>query len=204
MVVTAGFWAAFQRDLGRLLGYVAIVQTGFSLLALSLGNRLGDEVFAMMFLPRVVALGLWVLSASVLLQNSRSLKFADIERAAERVPAAVLGIAVSFLSLAGLPLLAEFPIRVVLLQEISTQHPIAALGVLLGSLGLLFSGFRLFAVVTGGNFGPQRIRGLRFGETRTQIGLIGFGIAALLLVGIVPRFFFPIMVGILPAFGIGP
>ncbi len=204
MVITAGFWAAFQRDLGRLLGYTAIAQVGFSLVSLSLGTRLGDEIFVMMFLPRVVALGLWVLSASVILRSSRSLQFSDIERTAERLPVATVGLAVSFLSLAGLPLLAEFPIRVVLLQEISVQHPIAALGILLGSLGLLFSGFRLLAVITGGNLGLRRAGELRVGETRSQVALIGFGIAALLIVGIVPRIFFPIMVGILPAFGIGP
>ena len=136
MIITAGLWAAFQRDLGRLLGYVVIVQTGFSLLALSLGSRLGDEIFVMMFLPRMVALGLWVLSASVLSQNSRSLHYSDIEQIAGRVPVAAIGVSVSFLSLAGLPLLAEFPIRFVLLQEIAVNHPIAALGILLGSLGL--------------------------------------------------------------------
>jgi NADH-quinone oxidoreductase subunit N len=204
MIITAGFWAAFQRDLGRLLGYVVIVQTGFSLTALSLGTHLGNEIFVMMFLPRMVALGLWVLSASVLLQNSRSLHFSNIEQVVDRAPIAAIGVAVSFLSLAGLPLLAEFPIRFVLLQEIAVSHPIAALVVLIGSLGLLFSSFRFLAVITGGNFGPQRVRRLWYGVTRTQFGLIGIGIAALLVVGIVPRFFFPIMIGILPAFGISP
>jgi hypothetical protein len=46
--------------------------------------------------------------------------------------------------------------------------------------------------------------GLRIGETQSQVALIGFGIAALLIVGILPRIFFPTMVGILSAFGIGP
>jgi formate hydrogenlyase subunit 3/multisubunit Na+/H+ antiporter MnhD subunit len=185
-----------------LLGYVSLAQTGFSLLALSLGNRLGYEIFIMMFMPRIVALGLWALSASILGANSRSLAFVDLTRAAERSPAAALGMAVSFLSLAGLPLLAEFPIRVVLLQEVAVAHPVAALFVLLGSLGLLFSGFRLMAVITGGNLGLQR-GGRQFAETRVQIVLIVIGIIALLVVGIFPRVFFPIMVGILPAFGLG-
>ena len=35
MVATAGIWAAFQRDLSRLFGYAVILETGFSLLALS-------------------------------------------------------------------------------------------------------------------------------------------------------------------------
>jgi hypothetical protein len=92
----------------------------------------------------------------------------------------------------------------VLLQEISVQHPVAALGILLGSLGLLFSGFRLMAVISGGNLGPNRDVKVKFGETRIQILFIGLGIAVLLIVGIVPRVFFPIMVGILPAFNVVP
>jgi formate hydrogenlyase subunit 3/multisubunit Na+/H+ antiporter MnhD subunit len=204
MIITAGFWAAFERDLGRLFGYIVLAQTGFSLLALSLGNRLGQEIFVMMFLPRVIALGLWALSASVLRNNNRSLSFNDLLRAAERTPLAALGLAVSSLSLAGLPLFAEFPIRVVLLQEIAVAHPVAALFVLLGSVGLLFSAFRFLTVVTGGRLGLERRDRTPFGETRAQGILILIGIFVLLVVGVFPRVFFPVMVGILPAFGLFP
>lgn len=203
MIITAGFWAAFERDLGRLFGYIAVAQTGFSILALSLGNLLGHEIFIMNFLPRIIALGLWSLSASVLRANNRSMAFNDLLRAAERTPLAAFGLAVAFLSMAGLPLLAEFPIRVVLLQEIAVAHPVAALFILLGSVGLLFSAFRFLAVITGGRLGLERRRGTTgIGETRAQRVLITVAILALLVVGVFPRVFFPVMVGILPAFGL--
>ncbi len=200
MVVTAGVWAAFQRDLGRLFGYTVIIQTGFSLLALSLGSRLGNEIFVMLFLPRVVSLGLWALCASIFRQSAASLMFADLESIGQRYPLASTGLAMAFLSLAGLPLLAEFPMRQVLLQEVSVAHPIAALGVLLGSLGLLFSGFRLLAVITGGSVSPARLRNFAPSESRFQAVLVLGGMAALLLVGVFPHLFFPIMKGLLQLF----
>lgn len=197
MVVTAGVWAAFQRDLGRLFGYTIIMQTGYSLLAISLGTRVGNEIFVMMFIPRVVSLGLWTLSAAVLRQTAPSLQFGDLERISERYPIASVGLTIAFLSLAGLPLLAEFPIRQVLLQEISVNHPISALGVLLGGIGLLFSAFRFLTVITGGNVGLNWLRWRELAETPTQAALILGGIAILLFVGLFPRLVFPVMIGLL-------
>ena len=200
MVLTAGLWAAFQRDLGRLFGYTAVIQTGFSLLALSLGSRLGNEIFVMLFLPRVVSVGLWTLSASILRQSAPSLQFSDLERIAERYPVASAGLSMAFLSLAGLPLLAEFPIRQVLLQEVSVTHPIAALAALLGGVGLLFSAFRFLAVITGGNISSRLLRWRELKESRVQAALVAGGIVILLVVGLFPRLFFPLMVGLLQVF----
>jgi formate hydrogenlyase subunit 3/multisubunit Na+/H+ antiporter MnhD subunit len=200
MVLTAGLWAAFQRDLGRLFGYTAIIQTGFSLLALSLGSRLGNEIFVMLFLPRIVSIGLWTLSVSIYRQSAQSLHFSDLERIAEQYPVASAGVAMAFLSLAGLPLLAEFPLRQVLLQEISVTHPIAALGALLGSVGLLFSAFRFLAVITGGNISSRLLHWRDLRETRVQAFLVTSGIVILLVVGLFPRLFFPLMSGLLQVF----
>lgn len=195
MVVTAGIWAAFQRNLGRLFGYVMIIETGFSLLAISLNSRLGMEIFTMLFLPRVVAFGLWSLCTSVILPAGQSLDYRHLERIAEQFPVAAAGLAAACLSIAGLPLLAAFPIRLVLLQEIAAQSQLTALWVLGGSMGLLFSAFRLLAVITGGYFGPRQA-----GEKRMQTTLIGLGILALLLIGFIPRLFLPEFAGLLRAF----
>jgi formate hydrogenlyase subunit 3/multisubunit Na+/H+ antiporter MnhD subunit len=195
MVGTAGMLAAFQRDLGRLFGYAVIVETGFSLLAVSLDNRLGQEIFTMMFLPRMIALGLWALSASAFLKAGLSLRYEDLSRAAERLPVASAGLAAAYLSIAGLPLLAAFPNRQVLLQEIAVHSPFAALWVLVGTLGMLFSGFRLLAILTGGYFGPRKLS-----ESRTQIFLMVVGMAALVLIGVFPRLFLPMLLGLLKAF----
>lgn len=199
MVVTAGIWAAFQRNLGRLFGYAVIVEIGFSLLAVSLNSQLGIETFALLFLPRIVAFGLWSLSTSVILASGHSLDYESLERVAEELPVASAGLAAAALSLAGLPLLAAFPIRLVLLQAISGQSLPTALWVLGGSIGLLFSAFRLLSIITGGYFGPRRPA-----ENRTLFTLIGLGIAALLLIGVFPSLFSPVITGLLLSFARTP
>ena len=150
MIVTAGLWSAFQKDLARLFGYAVIVETGFSLLAISLGSHTGNELFTSMFLPRLFGLSLWALSLSIMLQQARSTRFEDVQGLALRVPFASAGLAVASLTLGGLPLLAAFPIREVLLEEISRSSLPDGLGALAGMVGMLFSTFRALAVLARG------------------------------------------------------
>jgi len=194
MVVTAGVWAAFQRDVGRLLGYGVIIETGYSLLALSLQDSLGMEIFVMMFLPRLLGLGLWSLSAGILQRETGSLQFKQLERAAEKLPFATAGLAVAYLSLAGLPLLGSFPLRQVLLQEVARTSPFGVVWVLGGSLGLMFGAFRLLAVLTEGYFGPRKAQ-----ESRLQMVLLLVGVLSLLLMGVFPRALLPWMTRLLEA-----
>lgn len=196
MVVTAGVWAAFQRHLGRLMGYAAIIETGFSLLALSLGNQIGQEIFMMMLLPRVVSFGLWALSTSIFLKQAPSLKFDDLERVAEKLPAASAGLAAAYFSLSGLPLLADFPLRQSLLEEIAVKSPTTAIWVLVGTVGMMFGGFRLLAVLTGGYFGARKMS-----ESRVQVIFLVIGIVGLLGIGLFPRTVLPQMAGLLLGFG---
>lgn len=195
MVVTAGAWAAFQRNLGRLFGYAVIVETGFSLLAISLNSHLGTEMFVMFLLPRLIALGLWSLCAAIIRRSGRTLDFASLQQVAEELPAASAGLAAAYLSLAGLPLLGTFSMRFVLLQQVAVDSPLTAVWVLGGMAGLLFAGFRLLAVITGGNFGLRP-----FAESRIQMVLIGAGVIALLLLGFFPRLFLPLLTNLLQAF----
>ncbi|BAJ62065.1 proton-conducting transporter transmembrane domain-containing protein [Anaerolinea thermophila] len=194
MILTAGGWAVFQRHLGRLFAYAVTIETGTSLLALSLNTPQSMETFAMLFLPRVLALALWALSASVMRSGGKGLRFEDLDRAAETFPFASAGLATAYLSLAGLPLLAGFPARFLLLEELATRAPLSAVLALAGTGGLLLSGFRVLAVLTGGYFGPREPR-----ETPFQAILISVGVVVLILLGFLPRLLFPAMLGLVPA-----
>lgn len=248
MIVTAGVWSAFQKDLARLFGYAVIVETGFSLLAISLGNHTGDILFASMLLPRLIGNGLWALSLSVLLHKARSTSFQDVQGLAGRMPYATAGLAVASLTLGGLPLLAAFPIREVLLEEISRLSLIDAGWALVGMVGMLFSTFRALAVLGRGAFPApssemvpplsvappfspaptarlqsavnEPVTGPRsrllppatptqadkiplpqaYSETRMQIALLAGGILSLLVIGLFPQVFTPILNGLLASF----
>ena len=197
MVGTAGIWAAFQKDLSRLFGYAVIVETGFSLLAVGLGNHSGLVLFTSMFLPRLLGLGLWALSLSVMLQVTPSTRFEDVRSLLQKAPFASAGLAVASLSLAGLPLLAAFPIHQVLLQEMARQSFLTALWSLIGSVGLLLGTFRALAVMARGGSGalPQS-----HCESRMQITLLLSGIVGLVIIGFLPQLFLPMMDGLLNAF----
>jgi formate hydrogenlyase subunit 3/multisubunit Na+/H+ antiporter MnhD subunit len=147
MIVTAGLWAGFQRDLARLMGYGVIVETGFSLLAVSLRSQIGMDLFASMLLPRMIGLGLWALTLSILLREAGSGRFERVTGLARKMPFAVVGLGVAALSLGGLPLLAVYPIRQILLEEIAKQSLLNAVWALAGMVGMMFSTFRaLFAL----------------------------------------------------------
>jgi formate hydrogenlyase subunit 3/multisubunit Na+/H+ antiporter MnhD subunit len=214
MVVTAGLWAVFQKDLARLLGYAVIVETGFSLLAVSLSSRAGDVLFASMFLPRTISLGLWALSLSILLREARSTRFEDMQGIVQRMPFASAGLAIASLAISGLPLLAVFPIRQTLMEELARQSFASAIWTLAGSVGMLFSTFRALAVLAHGASLPGAgvvspveaplpvgvRRAATFCESRMQIALLLSGMISLLLIGLFPQAFLPLLNGLLAAY----
>jgi multicomponent Na+:H+ antiporter subunit D len=199
MVITAGIWAAFQKDLSRLLGYAVIVETGFSLLALSMVAQVGKELFSAMFIPRMIGFGLWALSLSILMRGAGSTRFDDVAGLAQRMPVASAGLAVASLTLGGLPVLPVFPIHQVILEELARQSLASALWVLVGSGSLLFSTFRSLAVLARGSRVSQPAS-----ESRLQIALIIAGIAGLLLIGIFPQFFMPMLDGLTSHYNLLP
>jgi NADH:ubiquinone oxidoreductase subunit 2 (subunit N) len=100
-------------------------------------------------------------------------------------PVASAGLLLANFSLAGLPLLASFPVRLALLEGLGETSSLAAFGALLGSIGLLAGGLRtLSSLITG----PEE-RVWRSFESWSQRLYLGIGGVALLLVGLFPQFF---------------
>jgi formate hydrogenlyase subunit 3/multisubunit Na+/H+ antiporter MnhD subunit len=195
MVGTAGVWAIFQKNLNRLFGYAVIVETGFSLLAISLGNQVGGELFTSMFLPRMIGMGLWALSLSIITRELTSMSFTHVQGISARYPFAAAGVGVASLALAGLPLLAFFPIRQMLMEELARQSLLTGLVVLAGCVGMLFGSFRALAVLMRGFVIPESIR-----ETRTQSILLATGVIGMLAIGLLPRVFLPLLGALMSAF----
>jgi NADH:ubiquinone oxidoreductase subunit 2 (subunit N) len=189
MVVTGGILAAFQRHLGRLLGYAVIAESGFSLLALSLGGATGPNLFFLLLVPRAFSLGIWSFSLSILKKQSPSLRFSEVKGMSRGWPFAAYGAILAHLSLAGIPLLACFPIRQALWEGLARQSPGAAIWVLIGSLGLVTGSIRSLAVLS---MAPEGTR-WEVHESWPQRIFLMLGALALILLGLFPQWATPLL-----------
>ena len=188
MVVTGGLLAAFQRHLGKIMGYAIIVETGFSLLALSLGNTTGLNIFLLLLVPRAISLGLWALTLSILKEQAPGLSLQEVKGLAHVWPFATSGLVLANLALAGMPLLAGFPAHLAIWEGLARSSLPVAFWVLVGSLGLIASAVRVLAALTAAPEGT--LWGTR--ETRTQRLILAIGVLALFLLGLFPEWALPL------------
>lgn len=185
MIVTGGIWAAFQKDASRLFGYAVIIENGFSLLALSLGTVAGMQIYVSLFAPRILALAIFALCLSILGQ-SNTFKFSSLRGVIRRFPLTGTAFIIACFSLAGLPLLASFPIREVLLENLAVHSLPIVMWVLVGVLGYFIACFRLAGVLIL----PEETEWNSSEKWPHSILLI-IGVTLLLLMGIAPNIIFP-------------
>ena len=214
MVLIGGIWSAFQSHLGRIMGYAAIMEIGFSLLALSIldpgyANDSGENIYGInlstpflgiffaQFLPRLIGLAVWALALVIIRSKAGSLNFEKVRGVGYSLPIASVSIVMATFSIAGLPLLAGFPVRGSLWTALVDQSIIPAMITLVGISGLLFAGFRTLAILID-NPDPQ---GWQITEERPQIVLLIVGWIILILMGILPQTFLPSLTEITNIFG---
>jgi NADH-quinone oxidoreductase subunit N len=193
MVVFAGLWAAFQDNLGSMLGYAAILEIGLSLVLI--GILAGDfesehlGLFYAMLFPRGLGLGLWALTLATLRTRTRSLNIIEIQGSGRVLPITTGALILAQFSLAGIPLLASFPIRLPIWNELTRVSPMITYWALIGCMGLLFGGVRtLVVLVTGEGKASWKIT-----ETREERIFLATGIILLLLLGLFPQIFLPFL-----------
>ncbi len=202
MVLVGGVWAGFQRHLGRMIGQAAMMETGFSLMAISLlssGSQPALSLFFTLILPRGLSLGIWALALVALQRGltaeqgarttAQALTYRNVQGIAWRYPFAAAALLSAHFSLAGFPLLAGFPARLALLDAIAGQNIAISLAALLGLVGLMAGGIRTLAVLIMSE-GAQEARTL---ESLPQRLLLGLGAVMLVLVGFFPQWFTPFM-----------
>ena len=188
MVVTGGLFSAFQSHLGRIMGFAIIVETGFSLLALSQGSQVGVGIFLLLLVPRTFSLVVWALSLSILREQAPGLSLKDVKGLAHTWPFATSGLILANLALAGLPLLSGFPAHLAVWEGLARSSLPLAFWVLIGSLGLLSSAVRALASLASAPEGTTW--GIR--ETQSQRFLVLVGLVSLFVLGLFPQWTQPL------------
>jgi formate hydrogenlyase subunit 3/multisubunit Na+/H+ antiporter MnhD subunit len=182
MLAFGGLLSLFSRNLGRLSAALVISEIGRSLLAFSL-FRLGFPIYFTMVMIQTLALGGWSIALTNLQIGLQDLDIPSIVGAARQWPLLSSGLILSYFSLAGLPLLAGFPIYLALGNGLIPYPNWINSILILGSLGLIVGGLRAFSVLIEDS-GEEEV--LVLGD-RFDKGLIIALNLLLLLMGLFPQ-----------------
>ncbi len=194
MVASAGTFAALQKHVGRMMGYAAVVESGLILLAFGLRPPQLVLIVFFLLLPRGLELALWALSLTILKREAYSLRLSQMRGLARKYPAATAALILAHFSVAGVPLLAGFPPRLLLWQELARRSLSLSFWTFLGMSGLLAAAIRSLAVFIM----ADEDAGWSLNESWLNFFMLFAGALALLLLGIFPQILQPFLDG-LPA-----
>lgn len=194
MVISGGFFASLQRHIGRIMGYAAIVETGLLILAMGLRSPEIVNITFLLLIPRGFVLAVWALALSTIKREAYTLRFNEIQGLARSYPVAVAALILAHLSMTGFPLLAGFPSRLALLQELAGQSLIISFWVFLGLFGLLIAAIRTLAVFVM----VQENQAWALTESWVQMTMLGVGAIGLFILGMFPQILQPLLIN-LPA-----
>lgn len=200
ITVTGGVWAAFQRHLGRQLGYAVLVDVGLSLIVIGASQGASPtsysfqeissspmlRIFFSFLLIRGISLGVWALALSAFYSKTTDLSFNTVQGMGRQLPFAATGLVLANLSMAGFPLLAGFPVRLALWGQLGQAAPIIGFWTLVGSAGLLVGGLRSLAVLIMG----QQEQAWKISESRIFLLFLFIELAILIWLGLFPRFIY--------------
>ncbi len=183
-ILMAGVWAAFQRHIGRIIGFALMLEVGRILMTISLPQG-GEILNAGLSLTRVLSLGIWAMSLTLIYARTGNLRFHAIQGMGRQFPIVGASLIFAQLSFAGFPLLAGFPMYYILWEQLLDVGWWPVIISLLGSLGLIVAALRSLAVFV---MGPEELpwRADEKDNLISQILLL-IGVFALFLGGLFPQ-----------------
>lgn len=187
MVVSGGFFASQQKHIGRMMGYAAIVETGLLILAVGLKSSDVVNVTFLLLTPRGLELAVWALALSIIKRKAYSLRFSEVKGLARSYPIATAAIVLAHFSMSGLPLLAGFPPRLALWQELARETLLVSFWVFIGMIGLSIGAFRTLAVFVM----AEENTAWEIKESWVQMAMLGIGVLGLFILGMFPQIMQP-------------
>jgi NADH-quinone oxidoreductase subunit N len=192
MILIGGAWITAEKQLGRMLGYAAVIEIGASLLAVGIGGREGIMLFFWLMFVRVFSIMPWAAAVSRFKSDySGPLKLGNLTGSGRQIPITAGFLIAGGFSLAGLPLLAGFSARFALWREISGAAPLLTLAALVGNTGLVIASLRLLFAL----FINDPVQSYRENQTQNIgsfqwliVGLLGIILAVL---GFFPQIYLP-------------
>jgi len=134
-VLAGGILISLQTRINRVLAYLILIETGYSVLAIGLINQGGGNNLALSFIPRVLAYWQWAYTLSSVQQIAPEIdgSFPSLRDLFSKLPFHSMSLIISLLSLLGLPALGLFPAKRILWNSVAdlTLHytPLFALAV---------------------------------------------------------------------------
>jgi NADH-quinone oxidoreductase subunit N len=182
MVMVGSIWACFQSNLRRILAYAIMLDTGYMLLAVGSGTLAGLQVLSANIITRVINIGLASLSLAFLMKDYPVLEAGKLKGMFLQYPFATSGYLTALLSMAGLPLLANFPLRLVLINELGAGSPFITGFAAAGGIGLVIAFGRILASI----YSPVREKKFILTENMLVIILITTAIVFNVLIAFIP------------------
>ena len=177
MVASGGFFALLQKQIARMM------------LAMGLKSAQVVNITFLLLIPRGLELAVWALGLSIIKREAPSLRFSDVQGLARKFPIATGAIIAAHLSITGFPILAGFPARLALWQELARQSLLTSFWVFLGLLGLLVGAVRTMAVfVMAKEQSPWT-----WNESRVQTAMLAIGVVGLFILGLFPQLMQPFL-----------
>lgn len=183
MVASGGLFASQQKHIGRIMGYAAIAETGLCVVAMGLKSSEVVNTIFLLLIPRGLELAVWALALSIIKRKAYFLRFSDVQGLARSYPIAVAALILAHLSMTGFPLLAGFPPRLALWQELARQSLTISFWVFVGLMGLLIAALRTLAVFVM----AEENKAWEWNESWVQTIMLGLGVIGLFILGMFPQ-----------------
>lgn len=182
MILASAIWAIYERKVLRIFGLVVLFETGFLLLLISVRSQMAVETLFLSLIPRGLALILAGFSISVLFSRNEGNQTGTMNGRFADHPFASAGVLISFLSIIGFPLLAEFPSKLVLLELLSNANPGIMALLAFGFIGMIIPVLSLFQKMVRTDLSEIKVS-----ENWLQILLISVGGFLLVVMGLFPN-----------------